>query len=248
MVHRAYDPPTACSGSATRISPVDKSSSSRQTTKSSRSLNQDITTIKSILPDIQNPGIKAALEDIINDQTCKSKEQKNATLTHTEMLSLGLSLVGFDRARQNKVCTEKNSEQFKAFFGKLPPTLLPLFLDLRSKFPDIQIKIFLMTMNWFTLYEPRPVLAGRWSFCEDYIGRKVKECGAMIASLMSTKIKFSFENTNRVFVSSFDCVNFLIQEPRLDPSSKWFDHKSHSAGLVSLQIDACLIGPNDLAT
>ena len=56
----------------------------------------------------------------------------------------------------------------------------------------------------------------------------------MIASLMSTKIKFSFENTNRVFVSSFDCVNFLIQEPRLDPSSKWFDHKSHSAGLVSL--------------
>ena len=109
MVHRAYDPP-ACSGSSTRISPVDKSSSSRETTKSSRSLNQDITTIKSILPDIQNPGIKAALEDIINDQTCKSKEQKNATLTHTEMLSLGLSLVGFDRARQNKVCTEKNSE------------------------------------------------------------------------------------------------------------------------------------------
>ena len=70
----------------------------------------------------------------------------------------------------------------------------------------------------------------------------------MIASLMSTKIKFSFENTNRVFVSSFDCVNFLIQEPRLDPSSKWYDHKSHSAGLVSLYIDKCLTSPNDLAT
>ena len=69
----------------------------------------------------------------------------------------------------------------------------------------------------------------------------------MIASLMSTKIKFSFENTSRVFVSSFDCVNFLIEEPRLDPSSKWYDHKSHSAGLVSLQTDKCLISPNDLA-
>ena len=90
------------------------------------------------------------------------------------------------------------------------------------------------------------MLAERWSFCEDYIGRKVKECGAMIASLMSTKIKLSFENTNRVFVSSFDCVKFLIREPRLDPSSKWFNHKSHSAGLVSLQIDTCLISPNDL--
>ena len=70
----------------------------------------------------------------------------------------------------------------------------------------------------------------------------------MIASLMSTKIKFLFENTNRVFVSSFDCVNFLIQEPRLDPSSKWFDHKNHSAGLVSLQISKCLTSPHDLAT
>ena len=57
---------------------------------------------------------------------CKSKEQNNDTLTHTEMLSLSLSLVGFDRACQDKVCTEKNSEQFKAFFGKLPPILLPL--------------------------------------------------------------------------------------------------------------------------
>ena len=129
---------------------------------------------------------------------------ENTTPNHTEMLSLGLSFVGFDRACQNKVCTETNSKRFKAFFGKLPPTLLPLFLDLRSKFPALQLKIFLMTMNWFALYESRPVLAGRWSICEDYIGKKVKECGAMIASLMSTKIKFSFENTSRVFVSSFD--------------------------------------------
>ena len=63
----------------------------------------------------------------------------------------------------------------------------------------------------------------------------------MIASLMKTKIKFLFENTSCVFVSSFECVNFLIQEPRLDPSSKGFDHTSHSAGLVSLQTDRCLL-------
>ena len=170
MVHKAYQ--TACSGSTTRISPVNKSSSSQQATKSFRSLTQDITKIKSILLDIQNPDIKAALEDIIKDQTCKSKQQKNATLTHTEMRSLGLSLVGFDCSRQNKVCTEKNSERFKAFFGKLPPTLLPLFLNLRSNFPDFKIKIFLMTMNWFTLYETLPVLAGRCFLCEDYIGKK----------------------------------------------------------------------------
>ena len=172
MVHRAYCPSTACAVSVTRNAPANKSNSSGQTTKSSRSRNQDIEKIKSILDDIRNPGIKAALENIIEDQTCKNQQQKNATPTHTEMLSLGLSFVGFDHARQNKVCTETNSTRFKAFFGKLPPTLLPLFLDLRSKFPNLQVKIFLTTMNWFTLYESRPVLAGRWSIYEDYIRKK----------------------------------------------------------------------------
>ena len=130
------------------------------------------------------------------------------------MLSLGLSLVGFDRTCQNKVCTEKGLRTVQSFLWKAPTHATAIvFWDLRSKFPDIQIKIFLMTMNWFTLYKPWPVLAGKWFFCEDCIVRKVKECGAMIASLMSTKIKFLFENTNRVFVSSFDCVIFLFKNP-----------------------------------
>ena len=137
MIHRACRPSTACAVSVTRNAPANKSNSSWQTTKSSPSWNQDIKKIESILDDIRNPGIKAALEDIIKDQTCKNQQHKNTTPTHTEMLSFGLSFVRFDHARQNKVCTETNSKRFKALFGKLPPTLLPLFLDLRSKFPDL---------------------------------------------------------------------------------------------------------------
>ena len=133
MVHKAYQ--TACSGSTTRISPVNKSSSSQRTTKSSRSLNQDITKIKSILLDIQNPDIKAALEDIIKDQTCKSKQQKNATLTHTEMRSLGLSLVGFDRACQNKVCTDKTQNGSKPSSESSHPRYYPCFWILEAIFP-----------------------------------------------------------------------------------------------------------------
>lgn len=35
---------------------------------------------------------------------------------------------------------------------------------------------------------------------------------------------------DEVHVISVDTVNFTIEEPRGDPSSKWFDVKSHSAG------------------
>lgn len=37
---------------------------------------------------------------------------------------------------------------------------------------------------------------------------------------------------DEVHVISVDTVNFTIEEPRVDPSSKWFefDVKSHSAG------------------
>jgi hypothetical protein len=217
--------------------------------------NQDIERIKSILGDIGDPSIKAALESIIADPTMKalpsniaktstnktasrSHEKQHfehtitGTLTDAEMLSTGLSYAGFNLDRQRKVCTKTNLKRFKAFFGLPPSTIVPIFSDLSRKFPKIRAREFLMTMNWFTLYEVFPVLAGRWGRCEDHIGPTIKEYGEMIQSLLSSKIKFEFDNTSRVFVASYDTVNFLVQEFRLDPSSKWFDVKSHSSGLV----------------
>ena len=41
---------------------------------------------------------------------------------------------------------------------------------------------------------------------------------------------------DEVHVVTVDCVNFIVQEPRSDPSTKWFDQKSHSAGMIG-----CLI-------
>ena len=91
-----------------------------------------------------------------------------------------------------------------------------------------------MTMNWFTIYDTREVLAGRWGCCEKTASNTVKKYGARIQSLMATKIKFEFPTSGMQYLASYDGVNFITEEFRLDPSAKWFDHKSHSSGLVSV--------------
>ena len=32
---------------------------------------------------------------------------------------------------------------------------------------------------------------------------------------------------------SVDCATFMVREMRMNPSSEWFDWKTHSCGLVS---------------
>ena len=243
----------------------------RDGTQCSQTATDDIQKIKSILGDIKDPVIKAALEKIIKNpaatnatgsSVAEARPLRKRTeefcvvgpqppsletqqhvehviyhevtaLTDVDLLFAGLSYAGFDRGRQNNVCINTNLKRFKAFFGVPPSTLVPMFSDLTDKYPKVRRKDLLMTMNWFTLYEVREVLAGRWGHCEDYIGPKVKECGAMIQSLMPLKIRFEFCDNHRKFLASYDTVNFCVEEFRLDPSAKWFDHKSHSSGLVS---------------
>jgi hypothetical protein len=45
-------------------------------------------------------------------------------------------------------------------------------------------------------------------------------------------IKFDVDEFGaEVHVVTVDTVNFIIDEPRKNPSGKWFDKKSHSAGM-----------------
>lgn len=76
-------------------------------------------------------------------------------------------------------------------------------------------------------------MAGRWKHCEDYIGPKVKDYAKRIQSLKDLKIRFDGFDEKEEFWFSVDGVHFPTQEFRLDPSTKWFDFKSNSSGLVS---------------
>ena len=98
--------------------------------------------------------------------------------------------------------------------------------------PGINYKDCLMTMNWMFLYDTYPVLTARWKYCEEYIGDKVIEYGLKMAKLGRKKIIFALNHKIKIG-RTVDCVTFMVQEMRLDPSAKWFDYKTHSCGLVS---------------
>jgi len=154
-------------------------------------------------------------------------------LTVDDVLSAGLSYCGFDVHRQRRVKLDTNINRFKRFFGAPPATIVPMFKDLRDNDPNIVYKDCLMACNWLYLYENLTVLSGRWGRNENDIGRLVIENGKKMQGLREKKIKYEF-NIDGKFPNSLDGVNFIVQEFRQDPSAKWFDHKSHSCGLVSL--------------
>ena len=56
-----------------------------------------------------------------------------------------------------------------------------------------------------------------------------------IQGMKDEKIRWIFgeeSNLDEVFVCGVDGIHFRVQEPRWDPSSKWFSKKHNHAGLV----------------
>ena len=152
------------------------------------------------------------------------------------LLINALSSVGFSHKRQAKVrSTGRNLDRYRAFFGEDPIVHLALIDDLEQHYPNkFDVTSLLMTLNWFKGYDNQHVLAARWDKGENYVGRKVKEYTKKISSLLKHKIWFNFgDMTHRTFIATLDTVNFKTTEYRLDPSSKWYDQKSNSSGLVS---------------
>ena len=149
-----------------------------------------------------------------------------------DIFQAGLEYAGFDHTRQAKNNERRKTTWFKAFYGVEPSTVAAVFEDVRSVSSCVTIKNLLMTMNWLFLYETYPVLSGRWKIAEETIAKQVVAIGLIIAKLSRKKIVFELEHPSKLG-RTVDCVNFTSQEMRLDPSSKWYDHKSNSCGFVS---------------
>ena len=201
----------------------------------------DIRTIASILGDIEDPDIKSVLEHIMGGQGYARQYTRHATLIHsgsndawssTDILHDGLLFAGFDPSRLRKNNAARKAVWFKAFYGVEHTTAAPYLADLRKDNPGVDFKDCLVAMNWLTCYDTYPVLSARWGYCEEYIGPKVIEYGMMMAKLAREKIVFSLEHDIELG-RSVDCATFMVREMRLNPSSEWFDWKTHSCGLVS---------------
>lgn len=144
------------------------------------------------------------------------------------LLSFGLECVGFDKKRQSSVRSSLNIDRFTGHYGTGPKTVQAMLKDLASHYPHIAIKNVLMTLYWLKTYVTQHVMSGTWGHSEDFIGKTVKEYTKLIQSLKSKKIVFGGFDDREIFWVSVDKVNFLVEEFRLDPSTKWYDFKSKS--------------------
>ena len=167
-------------------------------------------------------------------------KRTSMVVTPDDIFQAGLMYAGFDQTRQAKNNEKRKIKWFKAFYGIEPTTIAAIFEDIRfDASKRVTAKGLLMALNWLFLYETYPVLSGRWKFSEEYIATSVVEHALLIAKLSRKKIVFELTD-NLALGRTVDCVNFTCQEMRLDPSSKWFDHKSNSCGLVSCELRSVL--------
>ena len=186
-------------------------------------------------------------KDEDSDSESDSKESDDGNVTEDEVLfiqrlvnfttdlsilRLGLELIGSEMKRQLRVSRSINKDCFKAFYGIEPPTVRALYEDLCSPDSSTKLRDLLMTLDWFKGYDTEHVLSGRWGNCEDHIHSKVNEYARKVQSLKRKKIKFGGFHPEEVHIISVDGADVLTQEFRLDPSSKWYDHKSKSSGLM----------------
>ena len=151
-------------------------------------------------------------------------------VTPNDILLAGLLYAGFEPSRLQKNNNKRKIGWFKSFYGVEPTTVAPYFLDIKEKYPDIKYKDCLLTMNWAYLYDTQPVLSARWKYCEEYIGDKVIEYGMKMAKVGMMKITYELKHKVKLG-RTVDCSTFMCFEMRLDPSTEWFDYKTHSAGL-----------------
>jgi hypothetical protein len=151
-------------------------------------------------------------------------------LDEDDILSLGLTLVGFSAFRQ-QVSYAKNIRRFRAFYGVSPRALKALYADLFNLIPDIDATVFFTTINWLKLYDTEHVLSGRWGLNEETIRLRIRDYVARIQDLKEIKVQWGEFDNDEVFIISVDGVHCRIQEVRKDPGAKWYSHKFHAAAV-----------------
>lgn len=185
------------------------------------------------------------------DQPCVTSRYRvprldASIMTAQDILAYGLMYVGFGKERQN-VVQKTSVDRFKAHYGPEPQAVKDLMTDLISSFPSTSFKELLMGLNWLKLYDIEAVLAGRWGYSEAVCRDKCREVVCHIQAFREELISFdpSIFRSEETHIISVDCVNFITEEFRLNPSTEYFDHKSHSCGLkyefaISVWLSRCV--------
>lgn len=172
--------------------------------------------------------------------------------TAAQVLSRGLTLVGFPRERQQSVRYEKNRERFATHFIAKPISIANLWEMLQTTENDaIRITdtndrlfdLFLMTIHYLAKYPTENEMEAKFGLSDRTIRKWVWDYFLpRISGLKDEKICWpvrwspdedvTIEET--IFISSVDGVHCKIQEPQHGEFSKdreYWSHKFGSAGL-----------------
>ena len=236
-VHQNNDASTLVSSSSsnTIFSNGDYSNSLNATLSSlsnaTGGLNGASSVVAGPVPLILNPQHHVNLALRIHQQPLAIFDRVTTDIpTSDQILYAGLIYAGFGPERQQRNNLQRNINRFKSFYGVEPTTVAPYLECMKDKYPDITYKYCLLTMNWLFGYDTYPVLSGRWDYCEETIGEIVIKYGLMMANIGRSKIVFQL-NDDIELGRTVDCATFMTNEMRQDPSSIWYDPKTHSCGL-----------------
>jgi hypothetical protein len=152
-------------------------------------------------------------------------------LTADEVERFGLHYVFFDDKRQGRAGATLNKDRFRSNYGVGPGAVAALILMLTERGHTINLVYMMMTLCHLNHYLSEHAMSGPWGIGEKCFREKVKEYTKMIQSLKPDLIKFEGWGSDEIHLISVDGCNFRTQEFRLDPHSKWYDHKSHSSGV-----------------
>jgi hypothetical protein len=97
---------------------------------------------------------------------------------------------------------------------------------------SLNVKKFMMAVNWAKCRNRRSEMNARWQCCEENVIPTVFKHLEMIQRMKPIKIRFEFYH-DRMVEASLDCVHFTVNEFRDEPSAAHYDHKSASCGVVS---------------
>lgn len=153
--------------------------------------------------------------------------------TKEDALFNGLSWVGFTPSMQHKVSTKRNLTRFREHFGTTPATYTPLIHDILQENGSLNLKKFMMSLNWAKNRNRRSVMTANWHVCEENVYSFVFEHLEMIQRMKPTKIRFEFSFSDKMIKGNLDCTTFTVNEFRDDPSAENYDPKSASCGIVS---------------
>lgn len=160
-------------------------------------------------------------------------------ISSKKFLKLGLELVGYDAKRQHRTRTATNVVRFRSNFGAGPKTCRAIFRDLQTtEIEEARIDkpnyfYFLVALNWLKTYKKEGVMAGHFKRDEKTLRENIRVYVKAVQALAAEKIQWiDVADDKEIFILTVDGVHFRINEPRHRPSSRWYSHKSDSAGLA----------------